>query len=208
MDKRTESLQLEMQEINTRIKELEEQQKQALASKKTEGQAISLLLYSNEIQSSLQYFNDLAEKHYETKVDRENLILEIKKKEELLKQRENKIRQIDTQIVTIQANIENNKTQIALIKNQAEKVKKRIISIKNANEKVRTEILALESDIKLLDSQKARITYTELVKAPGPSMRAVGRNPLYMVVIVGFIFGMMFTILAFFIDYIQRHKKT
>jgi len=207
VDKRIEDLQTEIQEVKARIQELEEQQKLALAAKKTETQAISLLLYANEIQHSLQYSNELDEKVHTARVGLENLTLEIKKKEELLKQRDNKILQIEAQTATIQANIETHKTRIAAIKNQKEKVKKRIISIKNSNEKIGTEILALESQKKLMGSQKARITYTELVKAPGPSMQAVGRNPLYRVVIVGFIFGMMFTILAFLIDYIQRNKK-
>ncbi len=150
----------------------------------------------------------MEERLYSVILDREVLLFDIQQKEELLKQRDNRIRKIETEIVTIQANIENHKTQIGLIKNQAEKIKKRIISLKNANETVQTEIQSLKTDIKLLDSQKARINYTELVKAPGPSMMPMGRNPLYMVVIVGFIVGMMFTILAFFIDYIQHHKKT
>jgi LPS O-antigen subunit length determinant protein (WzzB/FepE family) len=207
VDKRIENLQVEIEEVNAKLKELEAQQKLALAAKKTEDQAISLLLYSNEIQRSLQYGNDLEEKLHTATIDRENLVLEIHKKEELLEQRDNKIRQVDAQIATIQANIENNQTQKELIKNQGEKVKKRITSIKNANEKILAEILAFKSEIKLQEGQKARISYTELVKAPGPALMAVGRNPLYMVVIVGFISGLMFMVLAFLIDYIQKNRK-
>ena len=62
LDKRSESLQAEKEKNIARIKELEGQQKQALAAKKSDGQALSLLLYSNEIQHSLRYSNELDEK--------------------------------------------------------------------------------------------------------------------------------------------------
>ncbi|MGB2907379.1 MAG: Wzz/FepE/Etk N-terminal domain-containing protein [Candidatus Aminicenantaceae bacterium] len=206
VDDYAESLQTEMQDVKARIKEMEGLQKQALTAKKTEAQAISLLLYSNEIQRSLQYSTELDERLRTAKVDREDLMLDIQKKEALIKQRGNQIRQVGAQIATIRADIENNKIQISLIENRSEKIKTRITSIKNANEKIRTGMLSLESEIKLLESQKARISYTELVKAPGPAQVSVGRNPLFMVLIVGFVSFMMFTILAFFIDYIQRHR--
>lgn len=203
----TERLQTEILEIKARIEELEEQQKQALASKKTEAQAIGLLLYSNEIQRSLQYSSELEERLHNAKVDRENLALDIQKKEEMLKQRDNMIRQIGAQTATIQAEIEDNRIQISLIRNRSEKIGKQITSIKNASEKIHTEILSLESEIKLLESQKARISYTELVKSPGTSPMLVGRNPLFTVITIGFICGMIFTFLAFFINYIQRHRR-
>ena len=206
LDKYSESLQAEIQEVKARIKELEDLQKQALAAKKTESQDISLLLYSNEIQRSLQYSTELGERLHVARVDSEDFVLDIRKKEELLKQRDNRIRQIGAQIATVQADIENNNIQTNLIKNRGAKIRTQITSIKNANEKIRTEILSLESEIKLLESQKARISYTELVKAPGPSPMQAGRSPLFMMVIVGFVCFMMFTILAFFIDYVQRHR--
>jgi hypothetical protein len=206
-DKREKELQAELEIVNARIKQIEEQQSKALAAKKTEDQAISLLLYSTEIQSNLRFSNDLDDRRHDVTVERENCVLEIHLKEELLKQRDNKILQIEAQIATIQADIEDNKTQIDVIRNQSEKIKKEITTLKNANEKIRAEIQLLESEINLQENQKARISRTELIKPPGPSMMPVGRNPLYMVIIVGFICFMMFTILAFFIDYIQKHKK-
>jgi capsular polysaccharide biosynthesis protein len=203
----SETLQTEIQEVKARIKEVEELQKQALASKKTEAQAISLLLFTNEIQRALQHSTELDERLHSTRVDRADLALEIQRKEEQLRQRDNMVRQIGTQIVTIQADIEDNRIQMGLIRNRSEKIKTQITSIKNATEKIRTEMLSLESEIKLLESQKARISYTELVKAPGPAPALSGRSPIFMAVVVGFISFMMFTILAFFIDYVQRHRK-
>jgi capsular polysaccharide biosynthesis protein len=206
LDDYEESMQAERAEVRARIEELEELQRQTLAARKTETQAISLLLYSTEIQRSLQYSNELTEKIHAARVDREDLALDIQKNRELLKQRDNMIRQVGAQIATIQADMEDNRIQVGLNRNQSEKVRRQITSIRNANQKIRTEISSLESEVKLLESQKARTVYTELEKAPGTSPTQVGRNPLFLVLIAGFVSAMMFTILAFFIDYIQKHR--
>ncbi len=70
----------EMKSVKIRIDELEEQQRKALSEKKQVTDAISLLLYSNEVQLNLRYYNTLDEKLSDEKITQENLKLNIERK--------------------------------------------------------------------------------------------------------------------------------
>lgn len=205
-EERIQSLREEMKVVKQRIDELDAQQKKALAAAKKEGEAINLLLFSNEIQQSLRYYSILNEDLRNEQVFQEDQRILIQNKEEQVLQLENDINRINTEIESKHTDIDNIRTRIATIRNQREKIRNRITSLNNLNDKVRTGITTLENNKKTLLSQKGRIEYTQLVKEPGPSRAPVGRNPLFMVVVVGFIFGVIFTILAFLFDYIKKHR--
>ena len=171
-EEREKNILEEMKSVKQRIDEIEAQQKEALAQKKEESEAISLLLYSNEVQNNFRYFNILDEKLSNEKIIRENLDLSIKERKESIKIS-------DTQI---------------------EKLKIGIDKIKN-------EMDNTKNDISLLRERKGQIDYAQLIKEPTPSLYPVSPRKKLNVAIAGILGLMIFTILAFFIEYIVKHKE-
>lgn len=162
----------EKKEVKKRIDELEIQQRKALAEKKEGIEAISLLLYSNEVQQNLIYYNTLDEKLSNEKIIQENLRLLIKEKNE-------DIKLLDTKIEKLKIEIDKINNDIEIIKNQIGYFKER----------------------------KGRIDYAQLIKEPTSSLFPVFPNKKLYVLIAG-IFGLtIFTILAFFLDYIKKYKS-
>jgi len=156
---RAESLLQEMKSVKKRIDKIEEQQRAALSEKQNEMNTLSLLLYSNEVQHNLQYYNTLDESLTNEKLTQENLDLQTKG-------RKDDIKKLDTEI-------DKKKTKIDGINNDIENVK---------------------NQIKLFQEEKARIDYAKLIKAPTSSINA------------GFLSLFIFTMLAFFLDYIKKNK--
>jgi len=175
---RVKSIMDEMKSVKKRIDDLEEQLKKALEERKEGTDAISLLLYSNEVQQNLRYYNTLDEKLSVEKITQENLNLDIRNKEEQLRQIDNQIQQVKTQEDTIKAEIDN---------------------IKNI-------INTLKTEIKLLEDKKARIDYTQLIKEPTSSLYPVSPKKKVNVLITGILALMVFTMLAFFLEYIEKQK--
>ena len=171
-EEREKNILEEMKTVKQRIDEIEAQQKEALAQKKEESEAISLLLYSNEVQNNFRYFNILDEKLSNEKIIRENLDLSIKERKESIKIS-------DTQI---------------------EKLKIGIDKIKN-------EMDNTKNDISLLRERKGQIDYAQLIKEPTSSLYPVSPRKKLNVVIAGILGLMIFTMLAFFIEYIKKHKE-
>ncbi len=169
---RVDSITEEMKTVKERLDEIETQQRKALAEKQESGIAISLLLYSNEIQNNLRYLNTLDEKLSNERITQENLNLFIHEKEE-------EIKQVDREIEKINNNID----------------------------KVNNEIDEIKSQTKLLKDKKARIDYAQLVKEPTSSLNPVAPKKKMNVIIAGFLGLFIFTILAFFIDYIHKNKS-
>ena len=154
---RVNSIMEEMKSVKKRIDELEEQQRKALSEKRQVTDAISLLLYSNEVQLNLRYYNTLDEKLSAEKITQENLKL----------------------------NIERKKTEIEKINNEIENVK---------------------NQIGLLDEKKARIDYAQFIKEPTSSLSPVAPKKKRSVMIAGILGLMIFTMLAFFLEYIKEQK--
>jgi len=175
---RVKSIMDEMKSVKKRIDDLDEQQKKALTEKIEAIDAISLLLYSNQVQENLRYYNTLDEKLSVEKITQENLNLDIRNKEEQLRQIDNQIQQVKTQEDTIKAEIDN---------------------IKNI-------INTLKTEIKLLDDKKTRIDYTQLIKEPTSSLYPVSPKKKVNVLIAGILGLMVFTMLAFFLEYIEKQK--
>jgi len=162
----------EMKAVKQRIDEIEAQQKEALAQKKEGIEAISLLLYSNEVQNNFRYFNILDEKLSNEKIIRENLDL-------FIKERKESIKILDTQIEKLNTGIE----------------------------KIKNEIDNTKNNISLLRERKGQIDYAQLVKEPTSSLYPVSPRKKLNVAIAGILGLMIFTILAFFIEYIGKHKE-
>ncbi len=154
---RVKSIMEEMKAVKKRTDELEEQQRKALSEKKQVTDAISLLLYSNEVQLSLRYYNTLDEKLSNEKITQENLKL----------------------------NTEEKKTDI---------------------EKINNEIENIKDQITLLNEKKARVDYARLLKEPTSSLGPVFPKKKRNVMIAGILGLMIFTMLAFFLEYIKEQK--
>lgn len=149
--KRKKEIEDEMIETRKRIELLEEEQLSSLKKeKRSESESIAMLLYSNEIQQSLQYHNTLNELLNKKEIEEMDLNLEIENREKKIKQLEN--------------------------------------TIKNLNDK------------------KGRIEYTQLIKEPTSSLSPVAPRKKLNVLIAGILSLMIFTMLAFFLEYIKKHK--
>ena len=205
-EERVKSIMDEMKAVKKRIDELDEQQRKALNEKKQVSDAISLLLYSNEVQQNLRYYNTLDEKSSNEKITQENLYLAIRNKEEQLRQIDNQIQQINTQKKTIKTEIDDIMTQIVVIKTGIEKIKNEIKTVKNEIEKIKNIINTQETEIKLLEDKKARIDYTQLIKEPTSSLYPVSPKKKLNVLIAGIMGLMAFTMLAFFLESLEKYK--
>jgi len=171
-EEREKNILEEMKTVKLRIDEIEAQQKEALAQIKEGSEAIGLLLYSNEIQNNLRYFNILDEKLSNEKIIRENLDLFIKERKESIKISDTQIEKLNTGIDKIKNEIDNTKNVIILLR-----------------------------------ERKGQIDYAQLVKEPTSSLYPVSPRKKLNVAIAGILGMMIFTILAFFIENIKKHKE-
>ena len=196
----------EMKSVKTRIDEIDKQLQKALAEKKQGNDAVALLLYSNEVQQNLRYYNTLDEKLSTEKITQENLHLGIREKEEQLRQIDNQILQVETQKDTIKTEIDNITTEISVIKTEVEKINTEIIAMRNDIEKIINTSNTLKSDIQLLGNKKARIDFAQLIKEPTPSLYPVAPKKKQNVLIAGFLSLVVFCILALFLDYFKQNR--
>ncbi len=151
IQQRKKEIEDEMRETRKRIEILEKEQLSNLKKeKRSETESLGMLLYSNEIQQNLRYYNTLNELLSSKKIEEENFNLEIENGEKRIKQLEN--------------------------------------TIENLNER------------------KGRIDYTRLIKEPTSSLYPVSPKKKHNVMIAGILSLMIFTILAFFLEYVQKHK--
>ena len=181
----------EMKAAKVRIDELDKTLQKALAEKKQAADSIGLLLYSNEIQQNLRYYNSLEERLSAEKLTQQNSWSNIREKEADIRQADNQIEQVRTQKESLTADIANIETSIGKIKTEIDKIHTEIRLIRNDNEKIKNTINTLGSDIQLLINKKARVDYAQFVKSPTPSINPVAPNKR-MNVILSFIIGFAF----------------
>ncbi|MCX6566560.1 MAG: Wzz/FepE/Etk N-terminal domain-containing protein [Candidatus Aminicenantes bacterium] len=185
-EERIAGIQEEMKSIKTRVDELDKQQQQSLAEKKEGTETLALLLYSNEVQRNLQYYNTLSEKISSERLNTENLTYSIKSNEQELRQIDNQVSQIKTTGDTIRAEIDTINNEIRKIKN----------TISNSN-----------NDIKLFEDKKNRIDYTQLVKDPTPSFGPVFPNKRMIVLIAGFLGFCLSSGIVLFRENMEKRKR-
>jgi capsular polysaccharide biosynthesis protein len=184
-EERIGGIEAEMKSVKGRIDELDQQLKKVIAEKKEGAEAISLLLYSNEVQQNLRYYNTLDQNLSLERVAQENLRFGVKENQEKIRQTDNQISQTNTEKQIIL-------TEISTIMNQIENIK--------------NTINTSQSEIKLLGEKKLRIDYTQLVKEPTSSIYPVSPRKKTNILIAG-IFGLMiFTVVAFFLEYIKKQR--
>ncbi|MFQ6082623.1 MAG: Wzz/FepE/Etk N-terminal domain-containing protein [Candidatus Aminicenantia bacterium] len=151
IEQRKKDIIREMESTKNRIDELEKEQLRVLKKdNRSETESLGMLLYSNEIQQSLRYYDILNEKLSKEKIEEEDVNSQIKKEEA-------RINQIDNEI-------EN------------------------------------------LKERKGRIDYTKIVKEPTSSIYPVSPKKKLNVLIAGILGLMIFTILSFFLEYIEKQK--
>jgi len=134
---RKKDIEKEMSDIRKRIESLEKEQRLSLKKEnRSESESLTMLLYSNEIQQSLRYHNELNELLSSKKIEEQDINLEIS----------------------------------------------------NLNER------------------KRRIDYTQLIQEPTSSLGPVFPKKKRNVMIAGILGLMIFTSLAFFLEYIEKQK--
>jgi len=186
-EQRVESIMEEMKSVKGRIDELDKQLNKVISEKREGSEAVSLLLYSNEIQQNLRYYNTLDEKLSIEKVTQENLRLSTKENLEKIRQTDNQISQTNTEKQIIM-------TEISTIMNEIENIKNKINTT--------------QSEIRLLGDKKLRIDYAQLVKEPTSSLYPVSPRKKMNVLIAGFLGVFIFTMLAFFLEYVEKQRIT
>jgi uncharacterized protein involved in exopolysaccharide biosynthesis len=121
---RMNSITGEMKTVKTRVDELEDLLKKALAERKEGADAVGLLLYSNEVQNSLRYYNTLDEKLSNERIVQENLSLLVKEKSEELKRLDTEIAKVNTEIEKIKAKTESINTEITMLSGRKGRIDK------------------------------------------------------------------------------------
>lgn len=197
-EERTIAITEEMKEVKKRIDQLEKEQQKVLKIG-NDTNAISILLYSVNIQNSLMYYNTLDEKLSNEKLTQENINLAIEGKKREIKQADNQIEQIKTEIEDVKTEIDDIETDIKTIQNEIKTIQN-LIDIKE------NEIEKEKNNISFLNEKKARIDYAELIKEPTSSLGPVTPKKKRMVMIAGMLGLFIFTILAFFLEYIAKQK--
>ena len=81
-----------------------------------------------------------------------------------------------------------------------------IKSLKNQIEKINEEISGIRNDIELLVEKKQRIDYTQLVKEPTVSLYPVSPKKTLNVVLAGLLGLFCFSILALFLNSVEKRK--
>ncbi len=148
---RKKDIEREMNDIKKRIEALDKEQRLSLKREnRSESESLAMLLYSNEIQQSLEYHNTLNELLSSKKIEEENINIEIENKEKIINQ--------------------------------------------------------LENEIDNLNERKGRIDYTQLIKEPTSSLYPVSPKKKLNVLIAGILGLMAFTMLAFFLESLEKHK--
>jgi capsular polysaccharide biosynthesis protein len=198
----------EMKSVKGKIDEIEKLLQKTIAQKKQGADAIVLLLYSNEIQQNLRYYETLDEKASVEKITRENLNLGIRDKEEQLRQLDNQVHQVETQKDSIKTEINNIETDISSIKTEIEKINTEIVDMRNGIDKTINASNTIKSDSQFLGNKKARIDYALLVKEPTPSNGPVWPIKRKNVMNAAFLSLAAFCFLALFLDYFKRNRSS
>ena len=89
-----------------------------------------------------------------------------------------------------------------------QKIKNEINTVKNEIEKTKNKINTQETEITLLEEKKARIDYTHFIKEPTSSLSPVAPKKKRNVMLAGILSPMIFTILAFSLEYLEKQKIT
>jgi len=93
------------------------------------------------------------------------------------------------------------------VKMQIEKEKEAVKLLDNQIEDINNEIENIKNQIANLEERKGRIDYTKVIKKPTSSMSPVFPKKKLNVLIACILGSMVFTLLAFFLEYREKYKK-
>ncbi|MBM3293042.1 MAG: hypothetical protein FJY82_00810 [Candidatus Aminicenantes bacterium] len=205
-EERMASILEEMKSVKGRIDDLEKQVQKVLEERKAGGDAISLLLYSNEVQQNLRYYNTLDEKLSLERIARESAEMNIRNHEQNIRQLETQASQFEAQKDALRAELETIRNEIAIKRTEIGKVGTEIVAINNEIEKTTNKIESLNKEIEFLNDKKARIDHARLVKEPTSSLNPVSPKKKANILAALFISLVVFTTLAFFLEYLDKVK--
>jgi chromosome segregation ATPase len=196
----------EMKTVKERRDDIDAQMRKTIAERKQGTDALSLLLYSNEVQQNLQYYNTLDEKLSQERVNQENMRLDVRKMGEELRRIDNQIRRVVTVRDSIRAEIENILTMMTIIRTEIDRIENQIVTVRNGIEKIRNTVDTLRSEIGHLENKKARIDYARLVKEPTSSIGPVSPRKKVNITAAGMAGLFLFTMMAVVVDRIQKRR--
>ena len=182
-EERIKNILEEMGEVRTRVQQIEEQKNKVLAEGKDN--TLSLLLYSNETQENLRYYNTLNGELSNERTNQENLKLSVQKKQDELRYMDIQIEMMRTGIKTLTAQIDE---------------------IENDIERTRNEIRRIQNDTLLLKEKQVRYDLSQLIKEPTPSTSPVSPKRLLNVLLAAILGLSLFTLLAFALEYTGGHS--
>jgi len=102
---------------------------------------------------------------------------------------------------------ENLNIQISGRKGDIRKLDTDIEKEKTKIDKINNEIADINSQIRLTQEKKGRVDYAALIKAPTSSLGPVSPKKKQIVLIAALLSLFIFTLLAFFLDYIKKNKS-
>ena len=218
-EEREKAITEEMKEVKDRINKIEEDQRKVL-KKGSKKNAMASLLYSNEIQNNLRYYNNLDKELKGEKINQENFNFQIEEKKFAIKEIDKQIEKIKiniddantriddikTRIEDIKTEIDDIHTQISDLENGIGKINNKIESIKNEIQITNNEIANIETQITFLEEKKARIDYTRLVKPPTASINPVSPQKKRNVLIACIAGLFVFSVLAFLLEYVEKQR--
>lgn len=112
IERRKQEIIEEMGEVKERITALEKEQASILKKEgRTESETLGMLLYSNEIQESLRFYNSMQETLSGKEIEKEDISIRIEAERERIKQLNNQIEAIKNSIDNLQDEIANLKEE-------------------------------------------------------------------------------------------------
>jgi capsular polysaccharide biosynthesis protein len=100
---------------------------------------------------------------------------------------------------SLRLSVKEKSEDIKQLDTQIEKLKTEIDKINNTSENFKNQIA-------LFTERKLRIDYAQLIKEPTPSKGPVAPRKKMYILVAGFIGLIIFGLLAFFLEYIEKHK--
>lgn len=107
---------------------------------------------------------------------------------------------------TLEENLSKERIDQENIKLSVRDKEQEIKGIQNQIEKIKQEIAGIRNDMELLVEKKQRIDYTQLAKEPTVSLYPVSPKKKLNVAIAGFLGLLLFSILALFLDSVEKRN--
>jgi len=225
LDEKKVSLLSRLSQIENNSEDLMQGRDTLAAGRRVRKEGISLLLFSDIAQKSIEYANNLQDSALNLDIQREDLKQSIRIEKAGIENVRMQIENIKNGIENLKRRIEDIRSGIADIQNVISNIRTQIKGIGRKEKKIKNDfekwLSGTEKQIAELDGQKQTLTLsagdlrerkkliTPLLRIEGPvvSMKPVGPGMLFRILLAaaGGMTGLIF--LAFFLEYLQSVKE-